>query len=72
MPLVALHDCVTLKDLTPRVGSYYSAYALATAGAFGPPVAVIGRTQLFSRAAVEPAVAAYLAKRARRVSGSAV
>jgi hypothetical protein len=59
-------DCVTLKDIAPRIGSYSSAYALATAGAFGPPVAVLGRTQLFTRAAVEAAIAAYITKRQQR------
>jgi hypothetical protein len=61
-----LTDCVTLKEIAPHIGSYSTAYALATAGAFGAPVAVLGRTQLFPRTAVEPAIAAYIAKRQPR------
>jgi hypothetical protein len=66
MPSANLADCTTLREIAPRIGSYFTAYSLATAGAFGDPVAVVGRTQLFARHVVEPAVAAYLAKRALR------
>jgi hypothetical protein len=61
-----LSDLTTLRDIAARVGSYFTAYSLATAGAFGDPIAVVGRTQLYRRSIVEPAVATYLAKRALR------
>jgi len=61
-----LAGCVTLREIAPRIGSYFTAYSLAAAGRFGPPVAVIGRTQLFRRAAVDRAVEQHLAARAAR------
>jgi len=61
-----LSNYTTLQEIAPRVGSYFNAYSLATAGAFGPPIAVVGRTRLYPRAVVESAVTAYLAKRALR------
>ena len=65
MTQIRLADCVTLKNIAPRIGSYSTAYALATAGKFGPPVAVLGRTQLFDRTAVESAITSYLTRRQR-------
>jgi hypothetical protein len=65
------NEYVTLRDVAPLVGSYYSAYSLAVAGLFGEPVAVYGRTRLFARAKVEFAITQYLARRARRAHRSA-
>jgi hypothetical protein len=46
---------LTLRDITPRVGSYSTAYSLAAAGQFGPAV-VVGRTHLFCRSTTERAI----------------
>jgi hypothetical protein len=48
----ALAGLVTLREIAPRVGSYFSAYNLAAAGRFGPAI-LVGRTQLFDRVVVE-------------------
>jgi len=66
-----LAQYTTLRQIAPRVGSYFTAYGLATAGAFGDPVAIVGRTRLYARAAVDAAVSAYLAKRAARAGKAA-
>ena len=53
---------MTLKEIAPKVGSYFTAYSLAAAGKFGPPAAIVGRTQLSPPpAVVDLAVAAYCA-----------
>ena len=52
-----LAGCVTLSDIAPRVGSYFTAFSLAASGLFGDPVAVVGRTKLFSGRAVDKALA---------------
>ncbi len=46
---------LTLRDITPLVGSYFTAYSLAAAGQFGPPV-IVGRTQFFSQRTAERAI----------------
>jgi hypothetical protein len=64
MPYPALADCVTLADIALRLGSYFTAHSLAAAGRFGPPIAVVGRSKLFSARAVDAAIA----ERAKRKS----
>lgn len=56
---------VSLRELAPRVGSYFSAYSLAVAGKFGPAI-IVGRTQLYSRDLAEAALARRAAERAAR------
>lgn len=48
---------MSLREISPRVGSYFSAFSMSAAGAFGEPVAVVGRTRLYDRANVERALA---------------
>ena len=46
---------ITLRELAPRAGSYFSAYNLAVSGALGPAV-IVGRTRLYDRARAEHAL----------------
>lgn len=57
VPASLLSDCCTLKDIAPLFGTYATAYSWAAGGAFGDPVAIVGKTRLFSRAAVDAALA---------------
>jgi len=61
-----LNEYTTLPEIAPRVGSYFTAYSLACSGAFGVPVAVVNRTSLYARGAVDSAVTEYLQKRGKR------
>jgi len=54
-PANPLDGYITLRELAPRVGSYFSAYNLAATGALGPAV-VVGRTRLYDRARAERAL----------------
>jgi hypothetical protein len=63
MPTLA--DCVCLADIAPRVGSYFTAYSLAAGGAFGAPIAQLGRSKLYSARVVDAA----LAERAANAKG---
>ncbi len=57
MDAPTLADLVTISAIAPRVGSYFTAYSLAAAGVFGDPVAIVGRTKLFSARLVDKALA---------------
>lgn len=56
-------DCVTLTQIAPLCGSYFTAYSLAASGMFGDPVAIVGRSKLFSAERVGTALAERAAKR---------
>jgi hypothetical protein len=62
----SLSDLITLREIAPLVGSYFTAYSMAATGEFGAPAAVVGRTRLYPRATTEEAVRHCLATRARR------
>jgi hypothetical protein len=65
VPALTLANCCTLAEIAPKVGSYFTAYSLAAAGAFGDPVGVVGRSKLFSAGAVERALAERATNRKR-------
>jgi hypothetical protein len=60
---IALADVVSLSEIAPLVGSYFSAFNMAAGGKFGPVIAKVGRSKLYSRAAAEAALAERDAKR---------
>ena len=65
-----LEDFLTLRDVARQLGeSYHTAYALAVSGVLGDAI-IVGRTQLFSRAAAEQAIRDRLDRRAARSKGS--
>jgi hypothetical protein len=68
VPSPCIADCLTLAEIAPRVGSYYTAFSLAASGLFGDPVAVIGRSKLFSASAVDGAIAKRNAPKAAKAS----